>query len=94
MNATEPPPNPTRPLVLSLVSGGVLLIVVAVFLGATVDPLLYAIAAFSLVDFALAWAYASGRIGPGAERRRLAREPGAAAGLEQDASYSPYARED
>ncbi len=85
----------TRALVLSLTTGGLLTIALAIFLGATVEPFLYAIALVALVDFGLAWAFATNRLGPGAQRRREAEASGEAASLAQaDPSYNPNARED
>lgn len=85
----------TRLLGLSLTISGVLTIAVAVFLGATVDSVLYAIALVGLVDFGFAWAYGSGRIGPAARRRREAEQTGDAAQIAAaDPGYNPYARED
>ena len=84
-------------LVLSLVLGGILMIAVGVAVGLIVEPIFFALAAFGVVDFALAWLFASGRIGPGAKRRRAeaAGAAGAAAAEAQaDPSYNPYARED
>jgi hypothetical protein len=84
-----------RLVAASLVLGGILLIAVAVYLGATVSPVLYLISVLSLVDFALARAFATGRIGPTAARRRAAEQTGdVAAEAELDPSYNPYARED
>ena len=87
--------RPERVLALSLVTGGLITIAVAIFLGATVEPFLYAIALVAIADFALAWAYATGKLGPGAQRRREAEASGQAAAVaEADPSYNPYARED
>jgi hypothetical protein len=87
----------TRALVLSLVLGGLVLTAVAVAVGLIVDPVFFALAAFSLVDFLLAWMFATGRIGPGAARRKA--EAAGAAGdaataAQADPAYNPYARED
>lgn len=84
---------PARPLALSLTIAGVLTIVVAVLLGATIEPLLYLIALSAIFDFALAYAYATGRLGSGSG----AGDPaGASAQTVQaeDPTYNPYARED
>jgi hypothetical protein len=84
-----------RVLVGSFVLGGLFVIGVAVYLGAAVSSALYAVALVSLIDFALAWAFATGRIGPLARRRADAEATGgAAAEAELDPSYNPYARED
>jgi undecaprenyl pyrophosphate phosphatase UppP len=78
-----------------LVIGGVVAIVVGVICGAVIEPYLYSIAAVALIDFALAWAFASGRIGPTAQRRDAAEAAGTAAQeAELDPSFNPYARED
>ena len=82
-------------LVLSMIAGGIVVIAVAIYLGATISTPLYAVAAFALIDFWLAWAFASGRMGPAAARRREAEASGSpAAEAEFDPSYNPYARED
>lgn len=92
---TGPTPDPTRILVLSMVAGGIITIAVGIYLGATVSAPLYAIAAVALIDFALAWAYGTGRLGPAAARRREAEASGeVAAEAQADPSYNPYARED
>ena len=89
------PQDPSRVLGVSLAASGVLMIIVAIWLGATVDPVLYVIAAVGLADFVFAWLFATGRIGPAARRRRAAEASGdAAAEAEIDPSYNPYARED
>jgi hypothetical protein len=84
-----------RVMALSLAIGGVFTVAVAIFLGATVDPVLYAIALLSLVDFGLAWAYGTGRVAPVARARRELEESGQVTeAAELDPSYNPYARED
>jgi hypothetical protein len=87
--------DPARTIARSLVLGGIVAIVVGGIAGALVEPYLYAIAAVALIDFALAWAFASGRLGSTAERRRVAQSSGdLAAEAEADPSFNPYARED
>jgi len=91
----DPEAAARRTLVLSMVGGGIVVIAVAIVLGATISAALYALALFSLIDFALAWAFATGRMGPGAQRRRDAEASGdLTAETELDPSYNPYARED
>jgi hypothetical protein len=99
----RPNPDPLTPaeqqgprlIALSLAAGGVITIALAIYLGATVSSALYAIALVSLVDFAMAWAYLTGRLGPAAQRRRAAEASGdVVAEVELDPSYNPYARED
>ena len=91
----DPEAAARRTLVLSMVGGGIVVIAVAIYLGAAISPGLYALAAFALIDFGLAWAFATGRMGPGAQRRREAEASGnLAAETELDPSYNPYARED
>jgi hypothetical protein len=90
------PPASGRTVGLALALSGIVTLVVGVVLGATVEPFLYAIAAISIVDFALAWAFATDRLGPGAARRRAATAGEAAVAAEAaaaDPSYTPYARE-
>ena len=87
--------RPERIVALSLVMGGVITIAIAVFLGATVEPFLYAIAILALLDFAFAWAFGTGKIGPAAQRRSESEASGDAATVAaDDPSYNPYARED
>jgi hypothetical protein len=87
--------RPERLVALSLVIGGLITIAVAVFLGATIEPFLYAIALVAVIDFAFAWAFGTGRIGPAAQRRRDAEASGdVSAVAADDPSYNPYARED
>ena len=94
-NDTDPADASIHILALSLIVAGVVTIAIAIFLGATVSSGLYAIAAVSIIDFGLAWAYGTGRLGPAAERRREAKAAGdTATAAEIDPSYNPYARED
>ena len=80
---------------LALVLGGLFTIGLAVYLGSSIDTGLYLIALVGLTDFAAAWAFATGRIGPLAQRRRAAEGGGdVVAEVERDPSYNPYARED
>jgi hypothetical protein len=48
----------------------------------------------ALLDFGLAWAYATGRMGPRSLRRRAHAAGDAATAAAADPSYNPYARED
>jgi hypothetical protein len=77
--------------------GGLIVVALAVALAILIHPLYLAIALFSLLDFALAWAFATGRMGPRSLRRK-AEAAGdacnAAAAAMADPSYNPYARED
>lgn len=92
---TGPSSNSSRTVAMSLISGGVATIVVAIILGATVEPALYAIALVGIVDFGLAWAFSKGYVGTGAPQRREAEASGDAATVAtEDPSYNPYARED
>jgi hypothetical protein len=99
---SEPAPQPTptdvsqqvRMLVLALYLAGVITIAVGIAVGIAVDPILFAIAALGLVDFALARMFASGRIGPLAARRKAIESGHAAQAAEADPSFNPYARED
>ena len=77
------PDSEQRAFVPVWIGSGVVTIAVAAFLGATVEPWLYAIALFALIDFAVAWLYATGRIGGDPD------PPPA-----DDPSHNPYARED
>ncbi|HEX2129228.1 MAG TPA: hypothetical protein VHF58_08420 [Solirubrobacterales bacterium] len=97
MASTPPTPETQAVCTVSfaLVLGGLFTIGVAVYLGSAVDSVLYLIALVGLADFAVAWAFRTGRIGPLAQRRRPAGAGGnVAAELERDPSYNPYARED
>ena len=49
-------------LVRAMYISAAVTVVIAIVLGATVAPALYAIALVALVDLGLAWAYASGRL--------------------------------
>ena len=82
-----------RRLARVLYLSGAVTLVVGVALGFVISPVFFGIAAIGLLDFVLAWAFVSGRIGPAA--RRAAAEAGdAAAVAEADPSFNPYARED
>jgi hypothetical protein len=96
MAPTPPPEQQTiRILTMALVLGGLFTIGVAVYLGAAVDSVLYLVALVGLADFFVAWAFATGKIGALARRRRDAEASGdVVAEVEQDPSYNPYARED
>jgi hypothetical protein len=97
MRASADPDRQVRLLVLSLIVGGILVIALAIALAVLIHPLYLAIALFSVLDFALAWAFATGRMGPRAVRRQAeaAGSAGdAAVAAEADPSYDPYALED
>jgi hypothetical protein len=84
-----------RTIATWLVISGVVAIVGGVIAGALIDPVFYAIAAVSLIDFVIAWAFATGRIGPTADRSRGAEASGdLAAEAQADPSFNSYARED
>lgn len=74
-----------RTLVLSMIIGGIVIVAVGIGVGIAVGPAFFAIAAFGLVDFVLAWMFHTGRLGGPA----LAPEQPA-----DDLFYNPYARED
>jgi hypothetical protein len=78
-------------VVASLVATGIGSIVAAIALAVFVDPLLALIGLAGVLDLALAWGFATGRLGGGAAG--APQEP-AAADPAQDPSYSLYARED
>lgn len=82
---------------IALVIAGVLTAALAIYLGSEIDSSLYSLAAVSIGDFALAWAFSAGKIGPLAKHRRAEREGqttgDAAAAAEANPSYNPYARE-
>ncbi len=80
-----------RMTVRALVVSGVITIVVGVVLAIAVAPLLGLIAAVGIVDFVLAWAFATGRLTPPGARVEDRLAPGDAS---LDRSYNPYARED
>jgi membrane protein implicated in regulation of membrane protease activity len=98
MSASADPDRQVRLLILAFVLSGIVVIALAVALAILLDPLYLAIALFSLVDLALAWAFATGRMGPRSLRRKAeaARDASAAAAAvaAADPSYNPYARED
>ena len=71
----------------ALFISGIATIVVAVVLAVVVDPVMGAIALVGVIDLALAWAFASGRLG---STGGAADAPEAG----EDPSYNPYARED
>ena len=82
-------------MVVVLRVSGVLTVLLGIVLGIAVDQVLFAVAAIGLIDFVMAWLFASGRIGPDAQRPRdAAAQDDAAAAAEVDPSYNPYARED
>ena len=86
--------SPARLLALSLFIGGLVTIGLAIVLGATVEPLLYLIALTAIIDFALAWFYATGRLGAPDQARRETELANKQAMAAEDPSYNPYARED
>jgi hypothetical protein len=87
--------DPGRTVAMALVLGGVVSVAVGVLAGALIETYLYAIAALALIDFALAWAFATGRIGATAARHRTAGAgEDLAAQAQADPSYNTYARDD
>jgi uncharacterized membrane protein len=97
MSAPADPDQHVRLLILSLVLGGIVVIAIAIALAILVHPLYLAVALFSVIDFALAWAFATGRMGPRSLRRKAEAAgdaSAAAAAATADPSYNPYARED
>jgi hypothetical protein len=97
MSASADPDRQVRVLILTFVLSGIFIIALAISLAILIDPLYLAIALFSPVDFILAWAFATGRMGPRSPRRNAeaAGDAGeAAAAAMADPSYNPYARED
>jgi hypothetical protein len=72
-------------MVWAFVFSAMATVVVAIVLGAVVDPLLYAVALFAIVDLVIARLFATGRLGAG-----TAVDSDAQA----DPSDNPYARED
>jgi hypothetical protein len=91
---TNPARTPTRPLAISLTIAGVLTLIVGIVLGATVEPLLYVVALSAVIDFALAYGYATGRLGAADQARRDTEVANEQAMLAEDPSLNPYARED
>jgi hypothetical protein len=84
-----------RWLVRGLLAAAVLTLVVAIVVGALVGPWGYVIALSSVADLVVARLFATGRIGPLAQRRRQAQASGELGSVtEADPSYNPYARED
>jgi hypothetical protein len=99
MEASPPSPqNNRRTLAVALVAGGFVAVAVGIILGLAVDPILFAIAAFGLIDFVLASLFSSGRLGSATYDQRPGeplQDPDLAAGeATDDPSYNPYARED
>ena len=97
MASTPPQPETqaVRLVSFALVLGGLFTIGVAVYLGSAIDSVLYLVGLVALADFAVAWAFTTGRIGPLAPRRRAAEGSGdVLAEVQRDPSYNPYARED
>ncbi len=91
----QPEAQAARLVAFALVLGGLFTIGVAVYLGSAIDSVLYLVALVGISDFAVAWAFATGRIGPLARRRSDAEAGGdVVAEMERDPSYNPYARED
>ena len=87
MNTGVPQPIVVRALVIS----GVVIIVVALILAATVDPIAGFAALLGVIDLGLAWAFASGRFGGSAD---VGSEGAPREDPAEDPSYNPYARED
>ena len=93
--APRPVQGPSRLLIIVLCVSGVLTVLAGIALGIAVKPVLFAIAAAGIVDFVMAWLFASGRVGPDAQRRREAEAAGDPTAIaEVDPTYNPYARED
>jgi hypothetical protein len=63
MNGGMPQPLVARALAVS----GVVIIVIALILAATVDPIAGYAALLGVIDLGLAWAFASGRFGSSAD---------------------------
>ncbi len=84
-------PVPSSVLVRVLVGSGLFTIAVGVVLALTVDPILAVIALVGLIDFGLARAYATGKLGR--PESQLAEDSGST-DASQDPSYNPYARDD
>lgn len=84
-------PVPNSVLVKVLVGSGLFTIAVGVVLALTVDPILIVIALVGLIDFGLARAYATGKLGSPGPQVPDDLAPGDES---QDPSYNPYARED
>ena len=83
-----------RRLARALYLSGAVTLIAGIALGFVLSPVFFGIAAIGLLDFVLAWAFATGRIGPLAARRAAAEAGDAAAVAEADPSFNPYARED
>ena len=83
-----------RRVASALYLSGAVTLVLGVALGLAIAPVFFGIAALGLLDFVLAWLFASGRIGPLSARRAAAEAGDAAAVAEADPSFNPYARED
>jgi hypothetical protein len=88
-----------RILVNSLIAGGVLMVAVGIFVGLWQGAAFFLLAVVGLIDLALAWAFASGRIGLSGASVVGASEPPATGPdvavqeATDDPSYNPYARE-
>lgn len=82
---------PNSVLVKVLVGSGLFTIAVGVVLALTMDRILLVIALVGLVDFGLARAYATGKLGSPGQQVTEDLAPGDAS---SDPSYNPYARED
>jgi hypothetical protein len=91
---SDTPEGAARKVAAALYVSGAVTLVFGLFLGLLIDPLFLFIAAFALVDFAIARAYETGRIGPLAKRREAEASGDAATIAESDRTYNPYARED
>ncbi len=98
--STDPAQQSRKVLVNSLVASGAVLIAAGIFVGLWQGPVFFLIAGVGLIDLALAWAFASGKLGlSGANVVQASEQPAtgpdvAAHEATDDPSYNPYARED
>ncbi len=93
-SAARSPQETARSPAIMLTVSGVITIAFALVAGLVIEPFLFAVALVGIGDFVLAKLFASGRIGPLAQRRRAAASGDAAAIAERDPGFNPYARED
>lgn len=76
----------------ALMTSGVLTVVVGVVLALAVEPVLALIAVVGIIDFGLAWAYATGRLG--SPRPQAADDlPRSTRPRTRRTTLTPYARE-
>ena len=91
-------PDPVRAsvgrVVAALYLSAAITAVVGIVLGFVIDPILFAVIGFAIVDVVIAAMFSSGRIGPLAARRKAVASGDAGAIAEADPSFNPYARED